>query len=164
MLRLRYFTTIAGLLALTVAPAHAGSVMDTYGVRPAVQCPSITQPPNLAEVVLLLTCFGDHDEDSNGQVGRVSNIRVRMGSPRPATYDDPNDGDIDTNVDVYPIRGSKTDSICSAVSDYMQNNGHNCTEVDYAGDGICYQTSFGDWKCVLPGNRVTTRDQMPPPR
>jgi hypothetical protein len=77
---------------------------------------------------------------------------------------DRNDGDIDPDIDIYPIMRSKTDSICSAVSDYMQNDGHNCTEMDYSGDGICYQTSFGDWKCLLPGSRVATRDQVPPPR
>ncbi len=165
MFSIRDVAIAGAILSLFAAPAYADdSVTETYGVRPAVQCPDVRRPPTLAEVVLLIKCRGDHDVDGNGQVGRVWNIQVRIGSPRPARYDDPNEGDVDASVDVYPIRGSKTDSTCSAISDYMQNNGHNCLEVDFAGEGTCYQTSFGDWKCVLDGTRVTYRGEMPPPR
>jgi hypothetical protein len=152
------------VLALAVTPAYADDVTSTYGVRPATQCPEVTQPPNLSQVVLLLACRDDHDIDGSDHVGRVSRISVRLGAPREAQYGDPNDDDVDTSVDVYPIRGSKTESTCSAITDYMQNQGSNCTETDFSGNGICYQTSFGDWKCILTGSLVASRGQMPPPR
>ena len=157
-------TTTIAALTLLAAPVSAAGVAEAYGVRPAVQCPSVTRPPSLAQVVLLIACEGDHDVDNNDQVARISNIQVRMGNPRPANYSDPSGDNIDPSVDVIPIRGSKTISTCSVISDYMQNQGANCTESDFAGEGTCYQTSFGDWACVLPGTIVTSRGQMPPPR
>ena len=165
IIALRLLSLLIGALAL-VAPAcaHAGeTTAQDYGVSPTIPCPASTYPPDQTEAELLIICSGNQDDFGHAKVYRTYNVHLQVAKPRAYAYGDPGGDAIDPEAPVYPIRGMKTTAVCSPVSAYMQNEGKNCSEFDWKGDGICYRTSFGDWKCQLPGTRMASRDQVPPP-
>ena len=136
----------------------------TYQVREVVPCPSISHPPDAQEATLLLTCSKDSDNFGHGTAYRSVVSGVQVAAPRAYTYGDPGGNEINANAAVYPIRGQSIDYVCAPVSDYMKNAGKNCSAYTYSGLGICYQTPFNDWKCVLNGTRTNTQDQIAGPQ
>ena len=60
--------------------------------------------------------------------------------------------DIDQAKPLYPIRGSKTTYGCNSfvATKSFNNVGANCTRnVQPKADGVCYQTTFGEWSCAM---------------
>ena len=74
--------------------------------------------------------------------------------------------EIDTGVPVYAIRGSFVSYQCSPVSDYMKNAGKNCNMYRQPqASGLCYKTTFGDWKCSLMDLSNNQQEPgVPPPK
>ena len=156
--------TCVGVLGLT--PAHGQTdAAQQYGTRPAIACPTVTHPPTAQEAVMLITCAGESDDPSHGHVERVTDATVQLGSPRAYAVGDPGTREADPNAPVTPIRGSYTSWTCGPISDYMQNAGKNCLSMDWSGNGTCYKSPFGDWKCRLGGsNHANTRANIAGPQ
>lgn len=164
-MRLIALGVAAGLVALMAPPPAQASEdkVEDYGVAPLVPCPTLDHPPSESEATLMIICSESYDDFGHGAVYRTFDVKLQVGKPRPYAVGDPGGNEIDPNAPVYPIRGTKTTSVCSPVSDFMKNAGKNCVENDWKGDGRCFQTPFGDWKCTLNGLRTDSRANRPPP-
>jgi hypothetical protein len=161
---------VIGLCAGFLSAAMGGSAwaaedsITDYGVSPAILCPTITHAPSASEAALLIACSTSYDNFNHAAVYRTFNVRIQVGKPRAYAIGDPGGNEIDPSSPVYPIRGQRTLSLCSPISDYMKNAGKNCSESDFQGDGICYLTPYADWKCALGGILVASRYNVPPPQ
>lgn len=71
---------------------------------------------------------------------------------------------IDTERPVYDIRGSFLLYSCRPIAT-TRPAGRNCFGYRYpASQGICFQSTFGEWHCTMRGNREKIADPGPPPR
>ena len=164
MKRISLFVFIgASVVAFMMSQVRADTAA-TYQVREVVHCPSISHPPDAQEATVLLTCNKDSNNFAHGTAYRSVVSGVQVAAPRAYTYGDPGGDEINPSAAVYPIRGQSIDYVCAPVSDYMQNAGKNCSAYTYSGLGICYQTPFNDWKCVLNGTRTNTQDGIAGPQ
>lgn len=156
----------AGVMPMAAVAQGQGAA---YGTRDVTACPQwtgATLTQALAEKFFL--CF---DEKLAGSYLYLdTGLTLQMGAGRKAnpqmdTYDD-----LDRNSLVYPIRGSFTRYQCSKIFNIdaqHTNVGTNCNAIPQPqAQGICYRTTFGDWKCKM-FDRVTdssgVRSRVAPP-
>ena len=128
-----------------------------YGTRDVTACPqwsgsTLTQA--VAEKLFL--CF---DEKLAGSyIYLDTGLTMQMGAARKANPQMDTYTDLDQNSLVYPIRGSFTRYQCSKIYNIdaqHTNVGTNCSAYPQPqAQGICYRTTFGDWKCKM-FDRVT---------
>ncbi len=90
---------------------------------------------------------------------------TRIGGSRPSQSGDGYSG-IDVTKPADPIRGSWTKYRCTNVKTYPGVGANNCNVWDETdGSGICYRTTFGDWRCMMFSRANTMRTGLvPPPR
>lgn len=164
---MKWFAIGVGL-ALTlpaVAPAGDGA---RFGARDPHVCGSTKAsgngPPSAAVAREAFLCATEQVSASTLYLAENVKIEVAAkGSPyNPNLH---NMSKVDVDVPMYAVRGSYTRYQCSAVSDYMKNAGKNCNVYQQPeASGICYKTTFGDWKCsLLDLNHNKQEPNMAPP-
>ena len=165
-LLLTAFTLITGSLA-TAQPAATNRLLQAkqgvgakYGARDPLTCASTKQPehgaPSAEQARAYLISGLEHEKGSGtfGELYLTENVKLDIGKGRP--YDHPEGGnDIDTHALVYPVRGSYTYYTCYPIS-VTHPAGKSCKKVELPNAaGICYKTTFGDWKVLMTD--ITTR-------
>lgn len=142
--------------------SHAG-VGESYGSRDPVACPQVAGAgPTESEATALFRCV---NEVEAGHLYLLEDVRLQIGGSRPYQFGD-GYPEIDRNLPVHPIRGSWVEYQCSNIKTYPGAGPNNCRVFDKAnGSGICYRTTFGDWRCQMQGASANLRPGwMPPPR
>jgi hypothetical protein len=154
--------TVAAILAfLTLAPgafARDGSGAD-WGARDPTACVPLRQEqqPTPEQAIQLVKCRHETASASSGELWLMENVKLEVGAMVPfvVMYDRVVMADADTAKPTYPLRGSFTWAVCMSMHDAGIGGGDarlNCRETDVAGaTGACWQTTFGDWSCVLHG-------------
>ncbi|MBH0238884.1 hypothetical protein [Methylobrevis albus] len=160
---------LVGCGAVSSASAAEGSGL-AWGARDPTPCVALTQsePPTAEQAAALVRCTGEIASDG-GELTLMENLRVEVGGPVPyvAMYDKYVMQDADARSDTYPIRGSFTWSVCKTRHDaaIYGNPDLNCAESDVAAaQGLCWKTSFADWRCRMTGASAAARQGTPPPR
>ena len=100
-----------------------------------------------------------------GELYLTEDVKLEIGKGRPFDRAD-GSGDADVTELVYPVRGSYTYYRCYPISS-AHPEGKNCKKIVCPkAEGICYKTSFGDWKCVMADIRTskTVDGYFPPPK
>ena len=100
----------------------------------------------------------------------VENLKVEVAAKgRPYNPNNDTMSEIDVEVPVYAIRGSYTRYQCdqSYTAASGTNAGKHCFVFEQpAASGVCFKTTFGDWKCGLADltNRKQQANMPPPPK
>ncbi len=131
-----------------------------YGARDPRKCESTRPPetgaPSAAQARAYLISGHEHEtgNDTFATLKLLEDVKLEIGKGRP--YDHPEGGnDIDTRELVYPVRGSYTAWTCYPISSaHPAGKSAQKTENPNA-SGICYKTTFGDWKVLM--SDITTR-------
>ncbi len=115
-----------------------------YATRDPARCPAVRSVPSATQAAQIVQCSLEHP----GWL--YEHVTVQIGGGRPAQYD--GYSDLDRSKSVYPIRGSFTVYRCQDLKEYPSMAPNNCSVSDVrAATGICYQTTFGDWRCKMSG-------------
>lgn len=167
------FKATIAVAALAGTPAFAQSGVFDYdpsefGTRPAYQCGPFSDDlpggPSGEDAAVIYICDEEREALAYGQqLTLLTNISfVREPERQPTSSEAMSYGFV-LGSSVYPFSGSLTQSVCTRVSDYMQNQGKNCTEYDIAGYGGCFFNSNGVWSCYFTRDRdLGTRYDQPP--
>lgn len=174
MQKLRIATCIqalAGLLLLAGPAMALGGSGAEFGARDPGGCPSIqlNGPPSPDQVVTMLRCQHEVALDT-GQLWLMENVKVQVGKGVPFVEADDSfvmpDADIMSTA--YNIRASFTYAVCMTVADAAIYNRGDATceemEMPAVAQGICWQTSFGDYRCRVVGPTTRTGRFIPPPQ
>jgi hypothetical protein len=149
--------TLLGLAVGLPVMAQPGSGKP-YGTRDPKICTSRKEPangaPSVAQAIAYFNCtmesfFGD-------KLVLVENVQIEVGSGRRFLRSDSELKEIDPKYLIYPIRGSFDKYFCSRWpeprSGYPDKSQPNCLLGHPRNTtGVCYKTSFADWKCELGG-------------
>jgi hypothetical protein len=129
-----------------------------YGTRDPNTCASRKAPangaPSVAQATAYFKCsmeyfFGD-------KLVLVENVTVEVGNGRRFLRSDSELKEVDPQYLIYPIRGSFDKYFCSrwpvwgGVPDKTQPNCLLSRPRNTV--GVCYRTSFADWKCEMSSN------------
>jgi hypothetical protein len=157
---MKYLLPVALLcLAATLPAAAQPGSGKRYGTRDPKTCASRKEPangaPSAAQAVAYFNCtmegfFGD-------KLTLVENVKIEVGSGRRFLRSDSELKEIDPQYLIYPIRGSFDKYFCSRWPEYRagfpDKSQPNCLLSHPRNTtGVCYKTSFGDWKCEMGGN------------
>jgi hypothetical protein len=143
-----------------VAAISVPVVMDArFGARMNRVCGSVTDQPNADEAAALVQCNSDSQTASS--LVNFQNVKIQTGSTRPFGLErDSSLDSADTTSRVMPIRGTETMVTCYVINATYEPAGQNCRATDITkGEGVCYKTTFGDWKCTLNGELAGTRKE-----
>jgi hypothetical protein len=156
----------AGILAH--GQVGAGKPYDT---RDPLVCKSLKEPvrgaPSASQLRDYVQC--SNERAAGGYIGLFQNLNVEIGKSRPySAWSDSGNTDIDNSQPVFPIRGSYDFYSCRPPGSMGFPAGKNCN-VRKASTfaGICYKTTFSDWKCPVQGTSdglVGVQPNMPPPK
>ena len=140
-----------------------------WGSRDPTPCVALTQEqaPSSEQAAVLHRCY--EEAIVGGTLTLVDNVRVSVGEPVPylAVYDKYVMQDADTEAETYPIRGSFTRSTCKTRHDaaIYGNPDLNCEEADIpVAEGLCWKTTFAEWRCRMAGAIGEVRKDVPPPQ
>jgi len=158
--------------AINVLARETG-VGAKYGTRDPVSCQSRKLPakgaPSPELAALYFKCGRERvSHDSSNSLDLFENVKVEIGKGRPYNASDSSLTDIDPSLPVYPIRGS-FDVYACADPEHMSkpSTATNCrVNQNVHGNGVCYQTTFSDWACIM-GYDVdfrTTKRGVPGPK
>jgi hypothetical protein len=138
-------------------------INQTYASRDARRCVSLTTPPNQAQAAALIQCTMEVANTIG--VKLMQNVNIQIGAPR--AFQPDTDGtlkDIDIQAPIFPLSGSATAYFCNSVAYGLYHPGSNCTVTPMQqAAGVCWRTTFGDWKCNLSGPTPASRDLQPGP-
>ena len=153
---------VAPIALLLTAPADAGPGAD-YNARDPIACPTQSATPNAKQATQIFRC--STEVVAGSYLYLTDDVKLQIGSSRKFTTGD-NHTDIDSSKPVHPIRGSWTEYQCANVRMYPATGANSCSVFDKSnGSGICYQTSFGDWRCHMLAQTVNMRTgRVPPPK
>jgi hypothetical protein len=152
-------------LSVAAGVSHA-QIGDSYNSREPVACPTgdaaPKEKPTVEQAVLIFRCV---NEVEAGYLYLIENVKLEIGVARDFQFGD-NYPQIDRNRPVYPIRGSWVEYQCHNIKTYPGAAPNNCAVFDKSnGVGICYTTTFGDWRCQMQAATVQQRpDWVPAPR
>jgi len=140
-----------------------------YGAREPATCSSRKAAPNAATARQYLLCDME-GLDGFGNLLLYTDVTVQMAAPRAFIYNqDSGRAQIDVRAPVYDIRGAFKEYQCSKpiLGGGAYTATHNCNLYDQPqAAGTCYRDTFGDWHCLMTGNRLAStnqvREQMPP--
>jgi hypothetical protein len=159
---------LAGFLIGFPALAQV-DVAKTWGTRSPMVCTPLKQknPPNAAQAAKLVQCAKENASEASGELWLMQNLKVEVGKAMSflVAYDQYIMAAADTTKRVYPIRGSFDWAICITMRDagIYGNPNENCkaSRVPTA-TGVCWQTTFGDWKCTINGAAEARRPTKRP--
>ena len=143
-----------------------------WGARDPAGCPSLsqTEPPSRKQAVALLRCTHEVAYDASGELWLLENVDVQIGEPVPfeEMYFEYVLTDADIFAATYPLSGSFTRTVCITQHDAGISGvdpSLNCSEFDVAeAKGVCWFTSFADWRCLMTGPVTETRKPTAPPQ
>ena len=151
--------------AATTARAQAE---PTFGTRAVRTCAQVNSKPTPAQAAALVQCHLEHS--SVREIYLLERVAVQMGGSQ--AYNFPAHHlltSINTESRPYPIRGSYATYDCSRISVIAEinsdNRGKNCVTVNKpAATGYCWQTTFGNWDCVMgdANSNDPVQNQAPP--
>jgi len=125
-----------------------------YGGRDPLKCKSTKEPtqgaPSAEQARAYMISGFEHEKGSGtlGELYLTEDVKVEVGKGRPFEQED-GSGDADIHELVYPVRGSYTYYRCYPISS-AHPEGQSSVKVECPNaEGICYKTSFGDWKCSM---------------
>ncbi|QDZ02904.1 hypothetical protein FQ775_22455 [Nitratireductor mangrovi] len=151
------------VLTLALPAAGQAGVGENYGSRDPVACPQVEGAgPTLDEAVELFRCT---NEIEASHLFLVDDVRLQIGKSRPF-QDGDNYPEIDRALAVFPIRGAWTEHQCTNIKTFPGAAPASCRVFDKTnGSGICYRTTFGDWRCQMSGASANLRPGwFEPPR
>jgi hypothetical protein len=140
-------------------------VNPTYQTRDARQCKALTTPPNPAQAAALIQCALETDYIIGLRL--MQDVEVEVGAPRSYQPElDKSLKEIDVRAPIYPVSGSLTWYDCGPVDgpDAMYKAGKSCTVSTMPqGNGKCWKTISGGWKCNLFGTTTEPKVGQPGP-
>ncbi|HUO98393.1 MAG TPA: hypothetical protein VMU01_06975 [Rhizomicrobium sp.] len=162
MIRATTWAAAAAVVLLVLACAEAGVGAD-YHSRDPVACPAQKGAPNAQQAAQIFRCSTEASVGS--YLVLTDNVKLQIGAARAFTTGD-NHTDIDSSKPVYPIRGSWVEYQCANFAMYPAMGADSCRVYDSSNaSGVCYQTSFGDWRCHMAPKTVNQRPgRVPPPK
>lgn len=127
-----------------------------YGTRDPHTCAStkdpVTGPISAATAKEYVTCGYDHEQKNADELWLIDVQQIEVGQPRPFNIRS-DSSEADPRQPVYPIRGKVITYQCHQFKNgYPRGNNCYIYEIPNA-TGSCFRTSFGDWKCAMPGGR-----------
>ncbi len=165
----RSATLTAALVLSSEALALEGSGAE-WGARDPGGCTSIQldAAPTTDQVVAMLRC--KHEVAlATGELWLMENIKVGVSASTPfvEAYGDyvMEDGDVDSSA--YNIRGSFSWVVCITKADAALSGkaDNNCTEqIVPEAKGVCWKSTFGDYRCRYVGSVASTRPDIGPPQ
>ncbi len=163
--------TFAGTIGLACGQTGVGKQYDT---RDPFVCKATKEPvkggPSSSQAKDYVRCGAE--KTGGCCIWLMENVQVEIGKSRPfSAYTDVGNEDIDNSQPVYPIRGTADSYHCQppgAAGGGVPAKGKNCTVTKAAPiAGICYKTTFGDWRCPVHGTGAPFEGEqpnMPPPK
>ncbi len=151
---MRKYTFFAALVLVALFTPNSRAVGgNAYGSRDPKTCSStrISGAQSSDQARQLFICSTEVDTGSTLYLVDSVNIQVASKSRMYQPGDSYND--VDQSVPVYPIRGSFNWYSCRTqfnIDASHSNVGKNCSVLSQPqAMGICYKTTFGDWKCKM---------------
>lgn len=154
------------ILATSILPAQA----NDYGTsRQLRTCPSRTAPSSgsisAEQAKIYVACYYEERAVFNASVNFVDILSLEVApKSRRARAADFRLHNIDIEKPIYEIRGDIVVHNCQNITEGYPR-GQNCrvSRVPKS-TGKCYQTTFGDWYCLLAGSSlVRPETKMPAP-
>jgi len=146
--------TMACLCPAVFAQSTPGA---TFGTREPLACSDTKEPARGPLTAALATKYARCGREkvvrhSGGDLlYLMENAHFEVGKSRKYQTSDSLLSDIDPARPVYPIRGGFDLYSCSDPKQHSgMRLGANCRlNRNTQSDGVCYQTTFGDWKCEI---------------
>jgi hypothetical protein len=167
---MRVQTTLVSLMILGApgvwAQSHPGA---PFGARDPAVCASRKAPakgaPSAEQAKAYFYC---DTELSNGYLYLVADVKIEVApSARPFNINTDSTGIIDPKQPIYNVRGSYTYYQCvnpASATPGQFPPGKNCNSSDVSNaTGMCYKDSFGDWHCVMAGQKTWPSPNHAPP-
>ena len=135
-----------------------------FRTRAARTCAKVQSRPTLSQIPALVQCGMETETSDN--IFLYEDIVVSIGTMRPYTVYDSRLESIDPKASLLPIRGTMVQYESGAISQIVGNTGKNCTRSEQPlAEGVCWKTSFGDWRCYMSDAKspMGTGGQPPPP-
>jgi hypothetical protein len=159
--------TLLTLLAPSILPAQA----NDYGTsRQLRTCPSKTEPRSgrisVEQAKIYAACYYEEQGVFNASVKFVDILSLQVApKSRRVKGSEFRRYQIDIEKPAYDIRGSMILYICQNTLGTSYPRGQNCTVYrEPKSSGMCYQTTFGDWYCLMGGSASTRPEtKMPAP-
>lgn len=157
-------------MAILATPASAQTDAAAYGTRAPVQCgPFRSFDGTPAAATRIWQCASERDAlpSASGSLYLLEDIAIQVGAARAySVVQDMYLTEPDPAGRVYPLRATWTLVQCSVIRDFapLYNIGSNCNEYYKRGEGSCYRTLFGDWRCSLNGHDVRPASMNIAPR
>lgn len=158
---------MAGLVLAPVGGAAQTQRVAAWGARQAATCQPVRQIPSAAIAAQLVRCELERQSMASGESWLIEDLMIEVGGQTSfaSVYNTFVMPAADTRKTVYPIRSRWTWSVCMLRADaklYGDPN-LNCRETPVTqGKGVCWQTTFGDWKCTMNGTSGETRTKLRP--
>lgn len=160
---------VASAVAQTASSAGEvglpSAINPSFGARSPRKCRPVTTIPTAAQIPAVLQC--NMESETHDFINLVEEIQVQTGKTRPYNFNaDGGSQDIDGEGVVLPIRGSMVLYTCGSIAGMPGDAGKNCTRQEQpTSTGVCYKTTFGEWRCFMSDktHRTGGQTQMPPP-
>ena len=164
-MRLALSLPLAAVLFAAVAHADSGARWNARD--PVTECPDIRTEaaPDAANTLALFRCARE-EINASDELWLVEDAVIEMGEGRP------NGGgnelmtmpDADTDKPVYPLKGSWTWVTCRDPK-YTTDPALNCSRSEVKkGQGACWMTTDGLWRCNMTGTTGSRTEGHPPPK
>lgn len=164
----RFGAFLAAVVLAGPAVATEGSGAD-WGARDPAGCTGLQQaePPTAEQAVDLLRCGLEYASPSSGELRLIKDVQVQFGKamPGPDWYLQYSLPEADVSAAIYPIRGAITWSVCITTysAGLYGDPALNCREYDIPqAKGLCWPTTFGDWRCTMSGDTGAQRQLTAP--
>jgi hypothetical protein len=161
---------VIGFVFATVLAAASAQAQPepTFGTRAIRTCAQVNSKPTVEQAAALVQCHLENK--SVREIYLLEHVVVQMGGSQAYNYPAHHLlTSINTETRPYPIRGSYITYDCSKISVIpainSDNRGKNCFTVNKpAATGYCWQTTFGNWDCVMGDANSTdpVQNQAPP--
>jgi hypothetical protein len=126
-------------------------LIAAYQGRAPRQCSSVTSPPTVVQATAMVQCWSD--AVSAFGLFLYQDVKIQMAAGRPYVLtSDSYLAQIDSNAKVYPLRGSYTYYACSGINNLVPAGQQCRKQAVPQALGMCWKTSFGEWKCFVQGN------------
>ncbi len=169
-MKLRLTLGIIGYTLLTILASIQPAQANDYGTsRQRRTCPSRTEPRNgrisVEQAKMYVACYYEERAVFNAAVDFVDILSLQIApKSRRARDADLRLHQIDIEKPIYEIKGSMIVHNCQNITEGYPR-GQNCRVSRIPKSmGKCYQTTFGDWYCVMGGSSlVRPETKMPAP-
>jgi hypothetical protein len=167
----RLILGLIGCTLITILASSLTALANDYGTnRQRRTCPSRTEPRSggisVEQAKTYVACYYEEKAVFNASVDFADILSLEIApKSRRARAADFRLHQIDIEKPIYEIRGSIVVHNCQNITEGYPR-GQNCRVSRIPkSTGKCYQTTFGDWYCVLGGSSlVRPETKMPAPQ